>query len=456
MDTVRDLIRSIFVPALETWDVSKEDTSVVPFTQTYSDLLLKQVPFLWTRLDSEEKEWVMYKTEQFRQKRGAIVSRTSVEYVNFFTQTVVDTCKWNPDTGEIDLKKKILLDFEATKKGLWPYNPETGQTLRFKKFFGIQEDQNVYLVTDESTGKNWILKWEEYVSENSESKTYRKLENLGANVPERLEGFKVLDFGVLVLEFLYPMDITDRPSQVARQLLQQLKAIHTFACYFDLKTDNIRKRNSDPPAYFIIDMNLSTEMRPDGTFKRLHWTPLYSSQLFPSGPNVRQRSSYKNDFIELKYVLHQMIAKRAYETNYHIFADPNRYEKTERFGLRSDDFFADPDRMNANPISETARGWRCMKTLLEFPPPLSWMPTQRFHDAIESLEHGFPPANIHNLLADQIDLDHENRFFKETEKLLTIQCSICDSRQAIGKCSECYSQVTFVCSKVCAGQHTCK
>src|SRR5690606_38454520 len=175
-------------------------------------------------------------------------------FIHFFADEVIQRCKEDL-YGEAQLKQKLLSDFKETKLNVFLYNNVTNKKLRFKKFFGIARDQNVYLVTDDETKTNWIAKWEGYVDENAESKTYRKLEGLGAHVPMRLDGFKLLDFGVLVMELLYPLDITDRPSLVAKELLQQLKVIHTFSCYFDLKTDNIRKSNSNPPKYFIIDVN---------------------------------------------------------------------------------------------------------------------------------------------------------------------------------------------------------
>src|SRR5690606_5896239 len=107
--------------------------------------------------------------------------------------------------------------------------------------------------------------------------------------------------------------------------------------------------------------------------KRLHWTPLYSSQLFPVGEgSFEQKSSFKNDLIELKYVLHQLIWQRAYETKMDVFTGSgfDHRIKTESYGLLQDDFFADPDRMNKNPIRTTARGWNCMKRMLEFPPDI--------------------------------------------------------------------------------------
>ena len=457
MEKLRLFIEQIYKNIPETWDNSKLDVNIPIFTTTYVDVFLKQIPFVYGLLDKDSKAWVFERCKDFRQERGIDASRSSNEFLYFFASEVVNLIKVDMYNGVDMLKENLLRDFEKVKENLFPYNPETGQTLKIRKFFGIGEDQNVYLVKDESKNTNWIMKWEQYDEENIEAKTYKKLERLGANVPNRLDGFKFLDFGVLVIEFLFPMDITDKPSAVARQLLQQLKVLHTFACYFDLKTDNIRKRNSNPPRYFIIDMNLSTTMKPDGTFERLHWTPYYSSQIFPNNINAYQRSSYLNDLIELKYVIHQLIFQRAYETKHEMF-DMNYSEKRKKdiYGLEKDDFFADPDRMMKNSIIKTARGWRCVKQMLEFPPDTSYAPSKRFHSIIENLNHGFPPANIHDLLSTQMDIELENMFWNETQSKLSIQCNICNVRKAFAKCGECYNQVTFVCSESCALKHTCK
>lgn len=381
--------------------------------------------------------------------------------IRIFSHLVVNRMKKDPMGGYPILKKKLIGNWEATQKNLFLYNPETKQKLLFERFLGIAEDQNVYLVKEETTSRFWVVKWETTdIKRNEEDIEYEKLEKMGAQCPDVLHGFYFLDFGVLVIEFLQPLDSTDRPTEVGHQLLTtQLKYIHEYACYFDLKTDNIRKRNSNPPKYFIIDMNLSKEMTQLGTFHRKHWTPLYASQTFPRvRTEARPLSSYINDFQELLYVLHQLIAQRSYEAKYDAFKYPERFFWNDQIVYDPAMYFADPDRMIKHEVSLTTRGWKLMRRLLEY--PLSGTTediTSRYMAVLNSLQHGFPPANIHSLIAHQLSRQAEDKFFKETEATLALACQVCskvDSKHT--RCETCYHKISFLCSEMCADKHVCK
>jgi hypothetical protein len=266
---------------------------------------------------------------------------------------------------------------------------------------------------------------------------------------------------VLVIEFLYPLDATDSALELGRQLLTtQLKYIHTYACYFDLKPDNIKKRPGNPtPKYFIIDMNLSKELMPDGGFRRLHFTPLYSSQTVPRS-DIQQFSCYVNDFIELSFVMHQMIAQRAYESKTYIFKniDDTMRNQYNRLNFLKGDFVADPDRMMKNPIAQTRRGWLLMKALLEYPLSQETRPfTEGYVNAIYRLPKPYAPSNIHEILAASLkDGDMFKQFMKTTQKTLVIECSICSKIGVRYKCPDCYNQTTPLCSDICFAQHECK
>lgn len=429
------------------WDtISKDDF------KEFSDALYKQVPALYSLLSEDEKEFLFEDLPDNPLTADSFVNKI-IRYNSFdFT------------TGEPILKQRLQKNWEWTKENLFPYHPETGVLLKFERFFGIDADQNVYLVSAfDRPQETWILKWEaQTLEENVESKEYATLEALGAQCPKRLNGFNFLDFSVLVIEFLQPLDSTDNPVVVGQQLLTtQLKYIHTYACYFDLKPDNIKKRNSKPPKYFIIDMNLSKEMQPGGTFQRLHWTPLFASQPFPPFLSTKyQVSSYVNDFLELGYVLHQLIAQRAYDSKTSIFKDTaktiqNQYSSFSY--LNPDDFLADPERMFAHKIGETTRGWKAIRRLLEFPLDQNTESiTGKYWATVASLPHGFPPANIHELLASQLSMRHALSFLKETEPTLQLQCQVCSEIKSQFKCGKCYEDVAFLCSQACAETHVCK
>lgn len=421
--------------------------------RSYHRLLYPQIRFLWEVLNDKEKEWVTTTSEEKR--IDVDETRDSPTYTDFFVKEVLGLAKKDLESGNEILKSRIMALISKQKTSLFAYNPTTGKRLVFDRFLGIQEDQNVYLMTDETNTK-WVVKWESSNTGNvdPEMMMYAKLRNMGAQVPNTLEGYQVLDFGILVIEFLQPLDVTDRADNVGVQLLLQLKYIHTFACYFDLKTDNIRKRSSIPPLYFIIDMNLSTEMRQDGTFKRKHWTPFYASQTFPPSPAYYQRSSYVNDFIELKYVLNQMIAKQSYAAKAGIYRPGSSDLRKQQLGLREGDFLADPDSMIENDISNTARGWRAIRNLLEY--CVDTYCLVNITSIIENLEHGFPPANIHELLSEQLKQDPGlKRLYKETNKNIGFVCKTCSSINTAYRCGGCYYDTTFLCSGACAQHHKC-
>lgn len=448
----------------ENWGTPKFTRSQKTSFETNA-FLDQQVPFIWSLLADEEKEMAVTRAETARKQSGRDFSRKSASYLNYLIDSILLRVLRDRDSGEYHVKQKLMLDWEQTKENLFAYNVTTGDKLYFERFLGIQKDQNVYMMRKADSDIKWVVKWEEpdLGKPNTESESYMKLKSMGTQTPEILDGFEFLGFGILVLEFLQPLDASDRPLEVGKQLLSQLSKIHTYACHFDLKTDNIRKRNSIPPKYFIIDMNLSEEMRTDGTVVREHFSPNYTSQDYPYYKTYIL-SSHVNDFIELSYVMHQMIAKRAYESSYSIFAKKIEFMpelKVEIFGLLSTDFFADPDRMILNDdIVKTARGWKTIRKLLQFPleRDLSEMTVPYMH-CVQRLAHGFPAANIHAILSNFLDNGKatEDKFFQETQSQLqkNVECSVCTSIGAGYKCGGCYNEVAFICSGDCHQQHVC-
>lgn len=442
-------------------DASDQITKTI---QPVDPMLGSQIEFLYNALldnpEEEEtaedvKKGYLIRLENKRKETGKIMNRKSEFYFNYFVYILIENIMFQ----EL-FKKMAQKDWTNFTKNMFAYNPKTKKKLVIKKWFGIQPDQNVYLVNDPGTGIDWIMKWESHDPEqieNKEASEYNKLETLGAQCPLRLNGYYMLNFPVLIIEFLQPLDVTDSAIELAKQLLTtQLKYIHTYACYFDLKPDNIRKRASNPPRYFIIDMNLSSEALPGGGYSRLHFTPLFSSQnqpLYPARNVSAILSTYKNDFLELLYVIHQMIAKRAYKSKTYAFKS-NR-AKVQDFGLLSDDFFADPDEMNSNIISTTRRGWRAMKRMLEFGIDVDLSSiTFSYMTYLNSLPN-FPPPNVHEKIFSTLYTLVYSRFMEETQETLEINCQICSSISAF-RCGNCYNKNTFLCSTLCAEKHECK
>lgn len=419
-------------------------------------MLVPQIETIYRALDENYQKEIIRFIEYLRKEAGPIMNRKSKNYFNRFVEHLIAVIFENAMFRQIAEK-----DWELFKQYVYPYHTGTNKKLRLEKWLGIQQDQNVFLVVDPETNIKWVMKWEETKKkeENQESIEYRRLEQMGAQCPLRLDGYYMLNFSVLIIEFLQPLDVTDSAIELARQLLMtQLKYIHVYACYFDLKTDNIRKRSSNPPLYFIIDMNLSKEPVSGGGYKRLHYTPLYSSQTFPrlqmSTAFQLNISTYKHDLIELLYVVHQMIAKRAYESKQFSFDPKGETYQKGQYGLLPGDFFADPDRMNNDPIGRTDRGWRAAKSMLEYPLDilLSGI-TWNYITYIQQLPN-FAPPNVHEKIFSTLNQDYYTQFMKQTGKSLPIQCQICSNISSF-RCGDCYHDSVFLCSTTCAKEHKC-
>lgn len=441
----------------ETYNEETTDSYLKKIKEVHP-LLIPQIQTIYNALDSLIKKEIIDYVENSRKQTGPAMQRRSKNYFNHFANHLISHILFWGIFKEVAEK-----NWNTFKKGVYPYNPKSGKRLQLERWLGIQADQNVFLVSDPETNIKWVMKWEETEDdkENEEAVEYRKLEQMGAQCPMRLDGFYMLNFSVLIIEFLQPLDITDSALELARQLLlTQLKYIHTYACYFDLKTDNIRKRASNPPLYFIIDMNLSKQPRPGGGYKRLHYTPLYSSQSMPLVQTTTgwklNMSTYKHDFIELLYVIHQMIAKRAYETKTYVFDTNSNDNITKRrhLGLLPEDFFADPDAMYENAISDTARGWKAMKAMIEY--PLHVLLSRITVEYILNTQElpNFPPPNIHERMFSTLDQEDYAEFMEKTQKSLPIQCQICSSVSSF-RCGDCYHDSVFLCSSECAQKHKC-
>ncbi len=443
-----------YVTTKETWggDIGNEPDAIKLDTR-----LEPQIEYLYSILPDDSKTTCFEDAESTREEYGMRYIRSSENYAIVFARKVM---MYTLTDGYDDtFRVHAEAHWDGFKNNVFPYNPTTGKTLKFVKFLGISPDQKVFLVKDDDANTNWVIKWESNDTRqlaNAESLEYTKLESLGATVPKRLDGFKFMEFPILVIELLQPLDVTDNPLEMARQLLvTQLKYIHTYACYLDLKTDNIKKRASNPPVYFIIDMNLSERPIAGGGFKRLHWTPLFASQTFPPEESMDiPVSSYYDDLVELGYVIHQMIARRSYLAKWGVFKD-NR--GLNAIGLIPGDFFADPETMFKDPSINQTRFWRAARKMLEYPLADTKYITADYMRYVSMLPRRFPPATVHEQVAQTLfaRIGSYADFVETTQKSLEINCQICGDI-ATSRCGECYQKTTFLCSNMCAVKHACK
>lgn len=414
--------------------------------------LQDQIEPMYRGLPEAKQREIIESAEAKRKIVGTEMNRTSLMYASHVAAHVLTTVK-----ADSKLLKKYVLNGT-----IYPYdinNPS--ERFHVERHLGNPDSQNVF-----KTKEDFIIKWNstqrDLEGEDRETEVYARLKSMGAQVPVFKTGYHLLDFCLLVLEFLQPVDENDDVIEMAHQLLTtQLKYLHVFGCHFDIKPDNIRKRNGK---YFLIDMDIATSHIPNGGYVRSVRTPLWSSQPVPRMYPVTgyaEYSNYKNDFIELMYVIHHFIVLRAYKAKKSLFERGNRYYRPtweDPFGLKleNNDFFADVETMNKDPISKTARGWLAMRSLLEWPLDQQTIDiTWDYKEYVESLPN-HPPDHVHETLAETLQKSPYYKFLNATPiHPDELQCRICSSISAY-VCGSCYHETSYICSDACAREHVCQ
>jgi len=170
--------------------------------------------------------------------------------------------------------------------------------------------QHVICSSDETVNKcsMWVVKWN--VKEDGaqvterEVENWRKIENTGASIPNILEGFKILDFPVLVMESLEQLDPNDFNQKLVMTIASFIEKIIPLGVLNNLKPSNILKRinksnTQTETTYFVADVaGMTTEPLSYG-FKRFTWSPQWTSQVV----DANTITTVKNDLIEFGYVL---------------------------------------------------------------------------------------------------------------------------------------------------------
>ncbi len=419
--------------------------------------LVPQVEQLFNILSDEEKDWIVQQTEDERLRVG--MTQFSPEYNNWFMNQTIHTAKTGIDYPPPTIGARLKEHWNVLQKVIVPYNPNTGTTLKFERYLGIQAEQNVFLVTD-STGTRWVLKWESEKNGTGmmkEEENYRKIQAHGGSVPNILSGFLVVDFPVLVIEFLYALDVSDNPLEVGRQLLRQLKHIHKFALHLDLKPDNVRKRL--PSTYFIIDMDLCTRVVACApgiqSYRREHWTPYYASTDMDAYSIAY--GSYRQDLIELFYVMNELALTMLYNAKLSLFR-PSEVNVTKKsFGLADNMDIANVELMRKLPVANTAQGERAIRMLLRRPVEHETLVLMNYMQYVKKLPEYSMPDGVHDVLADSILRDEEfARFLRDVKQNVSVDCAICGDANVQTKCGDCYGKSTYLCTRVdCKSKHTC-
>lgn len=356
----------------------------------------------------------------------------------YFADLVCTYIRNDPSSYNEDFSMYLRMDFDFFSKYVSVVSKNKPK-LQLIKSLGIDSDQNVYLARD-NKNTEWVVKWEQFNDRRfKQIDNYKKLESMGAQVPIVIDDYTLLGQSVLVIERLEKLDGNDNISDVAKQLLTtQLKYIHKFGVYNDLKPDNIMKKRllDNSKRYFIIDMDISTKRIPNNfkMYARNISTPYYCSQMIIS--SECNSTSYRADLFELSFVLNELFLQRHY---------PEYSIENNRKGMLQ-------------------MPYQKVKFLLELLHQPILGVTTEYCNAVYSLpEYHIPEDNTYEKLGelignpkspDETNLQSKIRQYKRSENAPIEKCYMCFSSNVELLCTNCES---VVCQKMyCKEKHVCK
>jgi hypothetical protein len=130
---------------------------------------------------------------------------------------------------------------------------------------------------------------------------YMRMKNTGINMPYFSVQFKIWNQPVLVMEKLQELNGNIDEYEMGRQVIPQIKALHTFGIHNDIKPGNIMRRNGN--TFLVIDYGGVAIEKLNHGYRRWIYSPIYCSQA-PHQPNTV--TTAKNDFIELCYTMKEI------------------------------------------------------------------------------------------------------------------------------------------------------
>jgi hypothetical protein len=197
---------------------------------------------------------------------------------------------------------------------IYAYNP-CGHRIYVDKIINFDEEKRIFLgiITKDSPvlcrdteEEKWIVKWnvtpnagEEYTMD--EMDRWEMIESVGANVPKIIKGFMILDFSVVVMEKLYPLEVQDYNQKLVMSTVSFIEKLLPIGVHNNIKPSNIMKRigSKGEINYLVADIGSMTIQPLLYGFKRFHWSPYWSSQVV----DLETVTTVKNDLLELGYVL---------------------------------------------------------------------------------------------------------------------------------------------------------
>lgn len=198
------------------------------------------------------------------------------------------------------------------KKIIYAYN-DCGDRIYMDRILRFDEEQHVCIgvLTKDSptmcraTDEEWIVKWNvredmgEEITE-TEIEKWRTIENNGAQIPKIVSGFMILDFQVVVMEKLEPLDKNDYNQKLVVSIVSYIEKIISIGVNNNLKPSNILKRvDKDGTTYFVADVAMMTTKEKDYGYQRFSWSPKWASQVV----DLDTITTVKNDLLEFGYVL---------------------------------------------------------------------------------------------------------------------------------------------------------
>ena len=215
-----------------------------------------------------------------------------------------------------------VLESFLMNKILYAYN-DCGDRIYFTKILRFDDEQHVaigVLTKDNrsmcrTTDEEWVVKWNVRedvgrVLTDTEIEKWKILENNGAQIPKIVSGFKILDFPVVVMEKLNPLEPNDYNQKLIISIVNYIERILPIGVNNNLKPSNILKRvekrsttpmSSENPetTYLVADVTMMTTKEMDYGYQRFSWSPSWTSQVV----DLDTITTVKNDLLEFGYVL---------------------------------------------------------------------------------------------------------------------------------------------------------
>lgn len=233
----------------------------------------------------------------------------------------------DPDQFYYDILGKISEYFGITRNSkflekflldqvIYAYN-DIGDRIYVKDILRFDDSQHVVqgfltknspsMCTGSGEDELWIVKWnvDPEVGEELTSNAFEKwdkIKNIGAETPKFYNNFYILDFPVIVMENLEPLEPTDYNQKLVLSIVSYIEKIISVGVNNNIKPSNIMKRSKGVETYIVVDVEKMTTEEKDYGYKRFSWSPDWASQVVDSNTIT----TVKNDLLEFGYTLNYL------------------------------------------------------------------------------------------------------------------------------------------------------